>query len=95
MFARPLEGKGRGWTTEFPRGTQVKAMALAGDTLLLAGRLNGTEETSHALRAVSASMGKTVAELPLKHGVVHGGLSVAEGRIYLVTEQGEIVCVGK
>jgi hypothetical protein len=95
LFAQPLGSDDRSWFTDFPVGTQVKAMALAGDTLLVAGRLDGRRESSHALRAISTSTGKTLATIPLAKAPAHGGLSVAGGRVYLATETGQLICLGE
>ena len=47
------------------------------------------------LLAVSARDGKTVADVALDHPPVFDGMAVADGRLYLSTKGGEIVCMGK
>jgi hypothetical protein len=70
-------------------------MALAGDVLLVAGRMDGFDEDSYALRAVSLSDGKTLTEIRLSEPLVHDCLSVAGGRVYLATQRGRILCFGE
>ena len=53
-------------------------------------------ESSHGgrLLAVSATDGKTLAEHDLKSPPVFDGMAAAQGRLYLSTKSGEVVCMG-
>ena len=83
---------------------RVRAMVLAGDVLFLAGvpdlvdpqdPLAAFEGRRGAkLRAVSAADGKKLAEYELQSPPVFDGMIAAAGRLYLSTEDGEIVCMG-
>lgn len=95
LFVKPLGDDGRGWSSKHPLGTQLKGMAVAGDTLLVAGRLDGFDEDSHGLRVVSLSSGKSLGEVRLSEPLVHDCLSVAGGHVYLATERGRILCLSE
>ena len=80
---------------------QVRAMAVAGDKLLLAGPL-GTGITSWeeftggkgvVLRVLSTKDGSKLAEYPLPSMPVWDGLIVAGGRVYISTEKDGIICM--
>jgi len=97
--AKKLEGR---WTFQIP--VRVTAMALAGQTLLAAGSpdvidsqdplaaLEGRKGAS--LWLVSAANGKKLAERPLATPPVFDGMAVANGRLYLAMQDGEVMCLG-
>jgi hypothetical protein len=48
------------------------------------------------LRIVRTTDGQTVSEYPLNHGLpVFDGLSAANGRLYLATASGKVVCLSE
>jgi len=94
LIAKPLTGNGRGWSIKLPIGTQIKGMVLAGQTLFIAGRLNGYDEKSNGVRALAIADGKQVAEIQLPSPLVHDCLSVAGKRVYVSTHGGQIICLG-
>lgn len=82
----------------------VRAMAVAGETLFIAGPPDLLDERSKrsiaalegkrggTLRAVSAASGKKLAELPLDSPPVFDGMAAAAGRLYLVCLDGTVRC---
>ncbi|MFZ5829173.1 MAG: PQQ-binding-like beta-propeller repeat protein [Planctomycetota bacterium] len=88
---------------QIPADIEARGLVLCGDTLFTAGpRGEGYRsleafrgEQGSALRAVSTRDGSTLAERELEAMPVLDGLAAAEGRLFLVTNQGDIVCFGK
>ena len=98
---RPADD-GAGWNQTVP--IYVRAMALAGGTLLVAGMPDSVipEDPLAALEGraggvlwvVSALDGKKLAECRLDAPPVFDGLIAAEGRLYLSLADGRVVCLG-
>jgi outer membrane protein assembly factor BamB len=92
----------RQWETRVP--VRVTAMALAGETLVAAGPpdvvdpddpLGAFEGRKGAkLWLVSTSDGTRLAEHELDSPPVFDGMAVADGRVYLSTQDGHVVCMG-
>jgi len=90
------------WTKEPP--LLVRAMVLAGETLFVAGPPDGGEladlpaalegKRGGLLQAVSTADGGKLAEYPLDAPPVFDGLAAARGRLYLVAQDGKVVCLG-
>jgi hypothetical protein len=90
------------WSVAIP--VLARAMVLAGETLLVAGppdfasakdptaALEGREGGS--LLAVAPADGKVTATYPLASPPVFDGMAAAGGRLYLVTMDGKVVCMG-
>ena len=88
------------WTRRLP--VRVRAMVLAGDTLLTAGppdeipaddplaALQGRRGA--ILTAISAKDGKTTAECKLAHPPVFDGMAAAGGALFVVLKNRQIVC---
>jgi outer membrane protein assembly factor BamB len=94
-------GKQYRWTGPLP--VLARAMVLAGDTLFFAGPpdiftsddpLGAWEgRKGGMLLAVSAQDGKTLATCKLDSPPVFDGMAAANGRLYLATLDGRIVCL--
>lgn len=90
------------WTRNVP--LRVRAMALAGDTLLCAGTPDDLDKgepwavyegrRGGKLMAVSTAEGKTLTELDLPGAPVQDGIAVAGGRVYVTTADGRVICFG-
>ena len=93
LFAKSLVSD-RAWSTKLPLGTQIKSMVLADKTLFVAGRLDGFDPASTAVRALAIEDGQPLAELTVGGPVVHEGLSVAGGRVYVSLHSGKLICLG-
>jgi len=91
------------WSTE--ASIRARALVLTGNTLFFAGtpnRGNSDEEAQAAmlgkegasLIAVSTTDGAKLAETPLPAPPVLDGMAAAEGRLYMSTVDGQIICLG-
>jgi len=99
-FARSTPPK---WSTWIP--VRARAMVIAGETLVLAGPPDVLDpkdplaafegRAGGVLWAISAKDGKRIAECKLASPPVFDGMSAADGRLYLATRDGKIVCMGK
>jgi outer membrane protein assembly factor BamB len=107
---RAGEDKGRGftrqqfwkWFREVP--VRVEAMVLAADRLYLAGPpdLEPEQESADAMRGlkgsrfwvVATSDGTKISEIEMEKAPVFDGLIAAFGRLYMVTQDGTIMCLG-
>ena len=108
ITARGPGGRGgRGGTWSTAEKFQPRAMVLAGDTLLLAGRADefaielktgrasGRDARSTVLRAYAAKTGKRVSETALESAPVFDGLAAAYGDVFVSIENGKLVCLGE
>ena len=88
------------WEKRLP--IYVRAMALAGDTLFVAGPPTDPNDDRWAplgpqeakVLAVSASDGSVLASYDLEAPPVLDGLAVAYGKLYLALTNGAVVCLG-
>jgi outer membrane protein assembly factor BamB len=90
-----------------PIAPRIRAMALAGETLLCAGTPDTIDPRSKnpwaayegkrggILLAISTRDGSTTTELKLDDAPVQDGLAVANGLVYLTTANGRVLCFGK
>ena len=88
-----------------PVSPRIRAMALAGTTLLCAGTpdvLDPKEpwaayegRRGGVLLAVSTVDGKTLTELEVAGGPVRDGIAVADENVYITTNDGRVHCFGK
>jgi outer membrane protein assembly factor BamB len=100
--APPEEPSEPGWACELP--LMVRAMVLAGEVLFLAGPPDPftTDDPTAAwegrrgglLRAVAAGDGRTLAESKLEAPPAFDGMAAADGRLYLATLDGRVLCMG-
>lgn len=89
------------WSVEVP--LLVRAMALADKTLFVAGPTDGSSVASLAaahegrtgglLWAVAAGNGNKLAEHRLSAPPVWDGMAAANGRLYIVTLDGKVICL--
>ena len=85
-----------GWTVDVPTGVLIEAMALAGDVLFVAGTRT-TESTGERgmILALSAEDGRELATVQMDDLPATAGLAVGDGRLYLSTRQGQVLCMGR
>ncbi len=85
------------WRLIMPRDSQVEAMALCANGLVVAGRIcDAKQEKSRGfLWVVSLDDGKKLAEYPLASPPAYDGLAVAGEQVCLSLEDGNAVCFGK
>jgi len=91
------------WTEKLP--ILVRAMVLAPDTLFLAGPPDffATDDPAGALSgtrggtliAVSPADGGKLAEYRLQDPPVFDGMAAADGRLYMATAGGKVLCFGR
>ncbi len=97
---RKSPGKEMTWSTE--GDIQTRGLVVTnGERLMIAAGAKGNWVTSEsafngeegsALRIMSTTDGKTLAELPISAPPVHDGLIAADGRLYLALKSGCVVC---
>jgi outer membrane protein assembly factor BamB len=102
LFAKNMKGKRKNWMGRIP--VRVRAMALAGERLLVAGPPDVLEKTDPLgafegrkggwLYAIDPNSGDTVAKRKLPSPPVFNGIAAARGRLYLADEAGHITCFG-
>ena len=91
------------WSIRVP--LRINAMAVAGGTLLCAGRPDAIDpddpwaayegRRGGTLLALDTADGSKQAELALDGAPVHDALAVARGRAYLTTTDGRVLCIGE
>jgi len=102
LFCRQRDGRGQpikepsGWSVRLPIHQQVTALLLAGDKLFVGGILDNAAEPMVAkLWIYSAGDGKPLGSCVLENRPVFDGLAGTAGRLYLATQDGKLVCLGK
>ncbi len=90
------------WSKQVP--VRIKAMVLAGDRLIVAGPPGRaasddplaafTTSQGAQLWVVNASDGETVARCDLQQVPAFDGMIAAAGRVYIVTVDGRVLCMG-
>jgi outer membrane protein assembly factor BamB len=83
------------WSVSVP--LLARAMVLADKTLFIAGPLEAAYEglAPSVLWAVSAGDGKKLAECKLSSGPVWDGMASANGRLYVSTLDGRVLCLAE
>jgi outer membrane protein assembly factor BamB len=81
------------WLIQAP--VRVQSMVLAGDTLFVAGPEDSFQPGKSQLWAFSALDGESLSVLPLDAPPVFDGMAAADGKLYISTLDGMILCFGK
>jgi hypothetical protein len=83
------------WRQVTPR-SQVQAMALCAKSVVTAETTaQSPQKATGVLRVLSLDSGKSLAEYALGAQPICKGLAVAEDRVYVSLQNGELVCFGK
>ncbi|MBC8876134.1 MAG: PQQ-binding-like beta-propeller repeat protein [Planctomycetes bacterium] len=101
LFASERPGHKARWSTQVP--LRVQAMVIAGPTLFVAGTPDVVDpddpwsaidgKKGGILWAVSTADGKKLAEYPLDAPPIFDGMAAANGRLYISTTDGNVVCL--
>lgn len=83
-----------GWQKPLDQPKQIHAMVIAGDSLIVAGA-NRRDDTTGSLMVISRTDGKTLSETQLSSTPVFDGMAVAQNRIFVSLQSGEVVCLGE
>jgi outer membrane protein assembly factor BamB len=99
-WARPKKPR---WS--LPVSIRVTAMAVGGPTLLCAGTPDALDpkkpwatyegKRGGVLMALAAADGAKKTELKLDDAPVYDGMAIADGRLYLSTVNGALLCIGE
>ena len=86
-----------GWSVRTPPPMQVEAMVLTRKSLFVAGPSDGLDRKGKGgfLWGLSIAGGKKTAEMKLAAPPVFDGLAAAYGRLYVSTQDGKLLCLGK
>jgi hypothetical protein len=103
LIAEETASGAKKWARKVP--VRITAMALAGGTLFAAGLPDTVDEKDPwaalegrkggVLSVFATADGKTLAEQKLESPPVYDGLAAANGRLYLSTADGRVLCFGK
>ena len=94
LFHTPLKSDGTPWSISMATQARPRAMVVAGNQLYVAGRLDPEKSPHELLRIYAAEDGRQLDEIQLSVNVVHDGLAVARGRLYVSLENGQLLCLG-
>jgi hypothetical protein len=95
LFAKPASGTE--WSVKMPTTARLRGMVLAGERLYVAGLLHEQEKVRSAssrVRMYSLVDGRLLAEHVIGDQLVHDCLAVADGRLYVSTQGGALICLG-
>ncbi|MEE2685228.1 MAG: PQQ-binding-like beta-propeller repeat protein [Planctomycetota bacterium] len=93
LFHVPLKSEGKEWSITMATEARPRAMVVAGNRVYVAGRLE-TESSHELLRIYAAEDGQQLDEIQIPASVVHDGMAVARGRLYISLENGQLLCLG-
>ena len=79
------------WRT--PYKGRLHAFAVVKGVVVVASRGRGDRVSARRIAGFSASSGKKLSEMPLKHAPAFDGMSAARGCLYLATQDGHVVCM--
>lgn len=82
-----------GWRKSIDQPKQIHAMVIAGDLLVVTGA-NRRESSTGFLMVMSRTDGKILSETPLASAPVFDGIAVAQNRIFVSLQSGDLVCLG-
>jgi hypothetical protein len=102
LFANDRPAHRPRWSQQVP--VRVRAMLVADSTLFIAGTPDVVDaddpwsaidgDKGGVLWSLSAADGTKLAEYTLQHPPIFDGLAAADGRLYVSTTRGTIVCLG-
>ena len=99
LYARKREGSSMKdpalWTFPVIGTAQVESMLVAGKTLIAAGptnRYTPPESCSGRIWMISTEDGKLQKEMHLESSPVFEGMAAANGRLYVATQDGRVLC---
>ena len=81
-----------------PAATGPMRMLLAGvSTTIVAGDPHATFEgrAGGVMRTISATTGEALAQCELDSSPIWDGLAAADGRMYMATTDGRVICMGR
>ena len=83
------------WSVEVKDPFQVEALALAGNVLFAAGPADRFERSGGRLWVLSTKDGKLQKEFKFDAPPVSEGLAVACGKLFVATNDGKVLCLGR
>jgi outer membrane protein assembly factor BamB len=89
---------GRSWTVKMPLDVRLHALVLARERVYAAGLLRdekSTERAAPVVRIYDLADGKVRGEATIEAPPVHDGMAVANGRLYVATQRGKLICLGE
>ena len=96
LFVRPAGDEDqKKWSVEMPTTARLKGMVLAEDRLYVAGRFYDGQTASNTVRSYSLADGKPLDEYAIEDPFVHDCLAVARDRLYVTTQGGRLICLGR
>jgi outer membrane protein assembly factor BamB len=86
----------KSWTVKLPSPLQVEALIAAKEQGFIAGPRDREHRAKSGgfVRRLAAADGRTIEELTLPAPPVYDGLAAAQGRLLVVTEDGQLFCFG-
>ena len=96
LFATALNPSAKSWRLREPGGARIKALVAAGDKVFAACRRPAGESDAEVgkVYVYSAEDGRRLADNPLGGLPVFDGMAATQGRLFVSTEGGELVCMG-
>ena len=96
LFGADLKEKASAtWSHPLATEARVKAMVSTPQRLYVAGRFTPDRSGPSVIRCYSVTKGTLLAELELPHELVHDGLAVAGQHLYVTTQSGLLICIGR
>ena len=96
LFGADLKEKASAtWSHPLATEARVKGMVSTPQRLYVAGRFTPDRSGPSVIRCYSVSNGNLLAELEIAHELVHDGLAVAGQHLYVTTQSGLLICIGR
>lgn len=97
IFGASLEGgkEAKVWTHNVPDGMWMKAVLFAHEKVFFAIQPDLGDPSKGQLWVRAAADGKDLGAIALHGAPIFDGMAAADGRLFVVTQQGHIICLGK
>jgi hypothetical protein len=82
------------WTFKLSKTSQIKAMLLSGKSLFISEQDTKVTPPTFLVKVLSVADGQITQALKLSEAPAYLGLAVADGRLFLTTQGGKLLCYG-
>ena len=94
VYCRDRRNRG-GWTAKMPKDTRQKALLVTPETVFVTTLPDDTDFTRGEVWMYSTAGGEPVGKAPLPAAPAFEAIAATPGRLFVTTQDGQVVCLGK